>query len=103
MARELHACGETLGNEVGEVDGGVDADGGEDCARVDGGWEVGFGDDAEVRNDIFEPGGWGEEFVEPLPRRSLLILVTVVDYGIWGFSERFYVEGLGRQVGKVPP
>lgn len=39
---------EALGDQVGEVDGGVYADGCEDCAGVGEGGEFGGGEDAEV-------------------------------------------------------
>ena len=44
-ALEVHASGEAPGDEVGQVEGGVDADGGEGVAVVEvgGGSEVGVG------------------------------------------------------------
>jgi hypothetical protein len=57
LADEGYVVGETLGDEVGKVDGGVDADGCECCGGVgDGGGDFILGDDTEVWDDSFEPG-----------------------------------------------
>lgn len=50
---------EALGSEVGEVESGVYADGGEGCGGVGGGREGGGGEGAEVGEEGGEPRGWG--------------------------------------------
>lgn len=68
---------ETLGGEVGEVDCGVYADGCEGRCGVCSSGEFGFGEDAEIGDDVFEPGSWGNEFVEPLAGCSLGVFRSV--------------------------
>ena len=67
-----------MGDEVREVDGGVDAHGCEGCAGVDAGG-VGLGKNPEIGNGVFEPGGCREEFIEPLARGAFMVFVAVVD------------------------
>lgn len=47
---------QTLTDEIGKVDGGVDADGGEGCGRVDIGTKLVRWEDSEIWNNIFKPG-----------------------------------------------
>lgn len=74
------ALRKTLGDEVGEVDGGVYAYGCKCCAGVGEGGELGGGEDAEVWDYGAEPGRGGEEFVEPLACGCLGVFEAVVDY-----------------------
>ena len=82
---EGYAVFEALGEDPGEVDGGVDADGGEGCGGGEAGGVGGGREGADlgglarccsgrvypilgetnVWDDVFEPGGWREQFGEP--------------------------------------
>jgi hypothetical protein len=70
---------ETLRDEVGKIDGGVDAKGRECCARIDARGNRGLGEDAEIGDYIFEPWCRGQEFVKPLTGRTLGVFVAVIN------------------------
>lgn len=70
---------EALGDEPGEVDGGVDADGCEVCAAIHAWGELVFGKNAEVGQDIFEPGVFSDEFAEPVSHGAVGVFLAAVD------------------------
>ncbi len=81
-----HAILQTLGNEVREIDGSVDAYGFEDRAGVDRGRNLGLREDAEAGDDGDKPWCGGQQFVKPLPSCCLCIFFAIVDYGIYFLS-----------------
>jgi len=68
-----------LGDEIGEVEGGVDTDGCEGGSGVGCCWEGGLGDDPKVGDDVLKPGGCREEGMKPLACGTLGIFVAVED------------------------
>lgn len=76
------AIPEALRDEVGQIDCCVNADGCEGCCRVGSFWDFGFWKNTEVRDDVFEPGTCGKEFIEPLPRCCLGIFVAIQNNSI---------------------
>lgn len=75
---EDDAVGKALGDEIGEVDGRVDADGCEGCPRICSRNQHGFGEDSEVRDEVLEPWVCGKQIVEPIGYGTTRIFVTVV-------------------------
>ena len=80
---EDDAVGKALGDEIWEVDGCVDADRRKSSSGIRPGNHHGFGEDPEVRYEVFEPGVRGKEVIEPIGYGTTGIFVAVIDERFW--------------------
>lgn len=75
---------EALRDEPGQVDGRVDADGGEVGAAVHAGGELVLWEDAEVGQDVFEPGIFSDQFAEPVSYGAVGVFLAAVNKVVFG-------------------
>ena len=88
---DLGAVFEALGREPGEVEGGVDADGRKIRAAVHARREFIFGQDSEIRKDVFEPSVFSDQFAEPVSDRAVGVFLTAVDVVVLKVDAGFWL------------
>lgn len=75
---------QALRDQPRQVEGGVDADGGEVRAAVHAWGKFGGGKDAEVGQHVFEPGVFADELAEPVADGAVGVFVAAVDEVVFG-------------------